>query len=55
VFLEGRLKTDRYEDKGETHYFTKVVATTMQMLEKKADEEDAPEMGVEEEAGLYDS
>jgi single-strand DNA-binding protein len=25
VFIEGRLKTDRYEDKGETRYFTKVV------------------------------
>ena len=25
VFVEGRLKTDRYEDKGDTKYFTKVV------------------------------
>ena len=24
VYLEGRLKTDRYEDKGEQKYFTKV-------------------------------
>jgi single-strand DNA-binding protein len=24
VYLEGRLKTDRYEDKGETKYYTKV-------------------------------
>ena len=24
VYIEGRLKTDRYEDKGETKYFTKV-------------------------------
>ena len=24
VYLEGRLKTDRYEDKGETKFYTKV-------------------------------
>jgi len=24
VYIEGRLKTDRYEDKGEQRYFTKV-------------------------------
>ncbi len=24
IYLEGRLKTDRYEDKGETKYYTKV-------------------------------
>ena len=39
VFLEGRLKTDKYEDNGETKYFTKVVAQAMQMLDKKAEEE----------------
>ena len=25
VFVEGRLKTDRYEDKGEAKFYTKVV------------------------------
>lgn len=25
IFVEGRLKTDRYEDKGETRFYTKVV------------------------------
>ena len=54
VFIEGRLKTDRYEDKGETKYFTKVVATFMQMLEKKAEEEDEPE-AASEESGLYEA
>ena len=54
VFIEGRLKTDRYEDKGETKYFTKVVATSMQMLEKKAEEEDEPE-AASEELGLYEA
>jgi single-strand DNA-binding protein len=32
VFVEGRLKTDRYEDKGETKYFTKVVSQSIQFL-----------------------
>ena len=42
VYLEGRLKTDKYEDKkGETKYSTKVVAESMQMLDKKPEEEPA--------------
>jgi single-strand DNA-binding protein len=54
VLVEGRLKTDRYEEKGETKYFTKVVATSMQMLEKKAEEEEEPEVA-EEESGIFES
>jgi len=51
ILLEGRLKTDRYEEKGETKYFTKVVATSMQMLEKKAEEEEEAEVA-SDEAGV---
>jgi single-strand DNA-binding protein len=51
VYVEGRLKTDRYEDKaGETKYYTKVVALSMQMLDKKAGEEPAAEAPEEEPA-----
>ncbi len=32
VFVEGRLKTDRVEDKGETKYYTKVVSQSIQFL-----------------------
>jgi single-strand DNA-binding protein len=54
VFLEGRLKTDRYEDKdGEAKYFTKVVVLAMQMLDKKPEEE--PEAAVEEEQAEYEA
>ena len=53
VFVEGRLKTDRYEDKGETKYFTKVVALSLQFLDKKPAEE--PVMSVEEDAGEYEA
>ncbi len=38
VFLEGQLRTDRYEHEGETRYYTKVIATQMQMLDRKAEE-----------------
>ncbi|HIE56785.1 MAG TPA: single-stranded DNA-binding protein [Anaerolineales bacterium] len=47
VFIEGRLQTDRYESDGETHYFTKVVSSQMQMLDRKPEE---PEV-VEESTG----
>lgn len=32
VYVEGRLKTDKYENDGETKYFTKVVAQLVQFL-----------------------
>lgn len=35
VFLEGRLQTDSYEEEGNTRYFTKVIASQMQMLDRK--------------------
>ena len=53
VYLEGRLKTDKYEDKGEFRYFSKVVALTMQMLDRKPAEE--PMMTVEEETPEYEA
>lgn len=53
VFLEGRLKTEKYEDKGETRYFTKVVVQSMQMLDKKPEEETAS--GIEEGPAEYEA
>lgn len=53
VYVEGRLKTDKYEDKGETKYYTKVVALLMQMLDRKPAEE--PVTAVEEESGEYEA
>jgi single-strand DNA-binding protein len=54
IFLEGRLKTDKYEDKGgETKYYTKVVALSMQMLDRKP--EDEPVGTVEEEQTEYEA
>lgn len=38
VFVEGRLQTDRYEQEGDTRYFTRVVATHMQMLDRRPEE-----------------
>ena len=47
VYIEGRLKTDRYEVEGETRYSTKVVAWDMQMLDRKP-EEGEPESASDE-------
>jgi single-strand DNA-binding protein len=53
VYIEGRLKTEKYEDKGETKYFTKVVVLSLQFLDKrKADE---PILTVDEEAADYEA
>jgi single-strand DNA-binding protein len=50
VYVEGRLKTDRYEDKGEIKYFTKVVAQTVQFLpDNRADNPLAKQPDLEEE------
>jgi single-strand DNA-binding protein len=39
VYIEGRLRTHRYEEDGETRYFTKVVAQTVQFLSESRDDE----------------
>lgn len=52
VFVEGRLKTDKYEANNETKYFTKVIAQSLQFLDKREKEE--PMMSVEEDPGDYD-
>lgn len=35
VYLEGRLKTNKYEVNGEPRYFTKVVASALEFLDRK--------------------
>ena len=53
VYLDGRLKTDRYEDQGENKYYSKVVALQMQMLDRKPTED--PIMTIEEDSGEYET
>jgi len=53
IYLEGRLRTDKVEDKGETKYYTKVVALLMQMLDRKPAEE--PMLSVDENAAEYEA
>lgn len=53
VYIEGRLKTDKYEDKGEIKYYTKVVALSLQFLDRKPADE--PVMMVDEEAAEYEA
>jgi len=54
VYIDGRLRSERWEDKesGETHSRTVVVAGSVQMLDRKSDEsevatEDEPESTAE--------
>lgn len=49
VLVEGRLQTDRWEEKGETHYRTTVIARSIQLLDRRPEEPE--EVEVEEEAG----
>lgn len=53
VYIEGRLKTDKYEDKGENKFYTKVVALTLQMLDRKPADE--PVTSVEEPQEEYEA
>lgn len=53
IYIEGRLKTDRYETDGDVKFYTKVVATSMQMLDRKPNEE--PELTVDEDSPEYDT
>jgi single-strand DNA-binding protein len=53
IYLDGRLRTEKYEDKGEVKYYTKVIALTIQMLDRKSTDE--PVMTVEEESGEYEA
>jgi len=53
AYVEGRLRVERFEDKGETRYSTKVVALQVQMLDRKSGEE--PMMTVEEDAAEYEA
>ena len=53
IYLEGRLKTDKYEEDGESRFYTKVVALAIQFLDKKPADE--PMMTVEEEMGEYEA
>ena len=58
VYIDGRIKTDRYENEGETRYFTKVVARTVQFLSENRDDAhliDGADLPEEEEPALLDA
>lgn len=47
VYIEGKLKTESWEKGGEKHYATKIVITSLQMLDGKKQEggKQAPDQG----------
>jgi single-strand DNA-binding protein len=38
IFVEGRLQTDRVEHEDDVRFYTKVIASQMQMLDRKPEE-----------------
>ena len=52
IYLEGRLKTNKYEVNAEPRYFTKVVASALEFLDTKPAGETMT--AVEEEVGAYE-
>jgi len=52
IYLEGRLKTNKYEVNAESRYFTKVVASALEFLDTRPAGETMT--AVEEEAGAYE-
>jgi single-strand DNA-binding protein len=57
VYLEGRLKTDKYEENGEPRYFTKVVVSALEFLDRKPTEDSVlmdREAPVEEEIAEFE-
>jgi len=57
VYLEGRLKTDKYEENGESRFFTKVVASGLEFLDRKPVDELVPtdyEAPVEEDVPEFE-
>jgi len=55
VYVEGRLKTDRYEEKGEIRYFTKVVAHTVQFLSGNRAEVAEPDLEEKDFESIFPS
>ena len=54
VYLEGPMRTSRYEHEGETRYFTKVVAGRLQMLDRPPKAVDEPDEELAENQEEYE-
>ena len=49
VYVDGRLHTERWEEKGETHFRTNIIAQTVQLLDRRPEEPEEVETPVVEE------
>jgi single-strand DNA-binding protein len=54
VYVEGKLKTDKYDKDGVTHYSTKVIANQMQMLGKSGQPVQKQQPSPQSEEGFDD-
>lgn len=54
VYIEGHLKTDKYEKDGVTHYATKIIVDELQMLGGKPNQDKAYENAVPDNSKGFD-
>ncbi len=48
VYVDGRLHSERWEEKGETHFRTTVIAQTLQLLDRRPEEPEEAEGLIED-------
>jgi single-strand DNA-binding protein len=42
IYVEGKLRTEKYQKDGQDHYATKIIVSSMQMLDSKSSSDDKP-------------
>jgi single-strand DNA-binding protein len=51
VYIEGKMKTEKYSKDGVDRYTTKIIGEKMEMLSSKSDNESKPKQSVEQPHG----
>lgn len=54
VYIEGKLKTEKYSKDGVERYTTKIIGEKMEMLSGKSDGESKPKQAAEQASGFDD-
>lgn len=54
VYIEGKMKTEKYSKDGVDRYITKIIGDKMEMLSGKTDGESKPKQATEQHGGGFD-
>lgn len=54
VYIEGKMKTEKYSKDGVDRYTTKIIGDKMEMLSGKTDGESKPKQATEQHGGGFD-